>query len=320
MMNYRYASGWARANPVGQAISKLTPWYRVMCRAGDFWPGIKSAIPTGQYGGDLASICRTEAQAAWEGRSELVVMWSGGIDSTLLAALLVECRPEGGLIRLCSDRATLEWDTHQGLQWLLSHGCTKLEIDPAELRAVVGRGGMVVAGYHADTLLSGDIVRYNDLYERIFDISVEDMFVEITKFPLTVVQKYLADIKPLLDLCPLEQTAANVAWWLDYTCAWDSDEMALKYAVDIDPPGVGYFNFYGSDAFQLWAVQDATLKIGRTKETHKQVYLDLLSEVMGFAPEMPVTTEPSREYYQNEAITRQLLAIKEDWTLVESGT
>lgn len=318
-MDYRYALGWSRTHPVGQAVAALTPWTRAMCRAGDFWKGLKSPIPQGEYGGNFPSICRSEITKLWAGRKEIVVLWSGGIDSTLVAALLVESRPKGAVIRLCSDTATLSNEEHQGLGWLVENGCMKMPLDVNQLRSVTERGGMVVSGYHADTLLSGDMVRYWDLYETIWDMSLEDLFLKVSGLPIQAVKKHMEDIQPLLDLCPLEQTAANVAWWLDYTCAWDDDEMALKYIMDLEAPGEGYINFFASEALQLWAVQDASLKIGRTKGTHKKVYMELLNEIMGFSVEMPINTEPTSDYFIYPISKGLLLAIREDWSIIESG-
>src|SRR5690606_14625466 len=154
------------------------------------------------------------------------------------------------------------------------------EATTGTLRAVVAQGGMLVAGYHADTLLCGDIIRYHDLYADIWHLSVEEMFVRVTGLPVPAVQRALLDLEPLLVLMPVPRTAANVAWWLDFTCAWNSDEMALKYLFDLNPPGQGYLNFFGAPAFQLWSMQDVAQKVGRTAETHKQVYLNLVEEIV----------------------------------------
>lgn len=317
-MNYRYALGWSRTHPVGRAIAALTPWTRTMCRAGDFWNGVKSVIPQGQTGGNFADICRSEITKLWDKHKELVVLWSGGMDSTLLAALLVESRPKDGIIKLCSESQTLSKE-HQGLDWLLEKGCVPMPLDANQLRAVTERGGMVVSGYHADTLLSGDLIRYWDLYETIWDMSVEELFLKVSGLPIQAVRKHVEDIQPLLDLCPLEKTAANIAWWLDFVCAWDDDEMALKFIMDLEAPGEGYVNFFAAEPFQLWAIQDANAKIGKTKETHKQVYYELLKEILGFEIPVPINTEPPNDFYVYPISNSKLIAILEDWTVIESG-
>lgn len=312
----RYARGWAHGTAFGRALFELTPWHKVLCRAGDFWPGIKSPMPAGPYGGDLASLCRAEAQALWNQYDELLVAWSGGIDSTLLACLLAECQPAGTVLNLCSEATTLGWVNHHGLQWLLDKGCQTVPLTKANLEAVVARGGMVVTGYHADTLLSGDMVRYNDLYERIWSMDLVELFMAVSKLPEAAVKHHLKVLQPLLDLCPLPQTAANVAWWLDYTCAWDSDEMMFKYHQDIAPPGVGYVNFYGAESLQRWAVQDAEQKLGKTKATHKQAYLAILADILGFMPDLPHATEFDDSYGAIMDMGKVLI-IHEDWSVTE---
>lgn len=275
-------------------------------------------MPVGEPGGDFAAICRTEAQKLWAKYSEIAVMWSGGMDSSLLACLLVESKPANGKLLISSERETLAWDDHDIMKWLLAAGCEKLEASSASLRAVVDRGGMVVAGYHADTLLCGDIMRYYDLYSTIWDMSVEEMLIAIQgRIHKSSVQAYMTDLQPLIDLMPLPKTAANVAYWLDFTCAWNSDEMALKFIFDLEPPGVGYVNFFGANDFQLWSLQDVEAKVGKNKETHKQVYHQLLSEIVGFGPVIPLNTEPG-ELYGASMDMGKVLAITEDWKVIES--
>ena len=312
----RYARVWAQGTAFGKALYELTPWHRVVCRAGDFWPGLKSALPTGPFGGDLATIARAEAQALWQRYDELLVMWSGGIDSTLLAALLVECKPPGASLTLCSEAKTLGWVDHPVLPWLLEQGCQTQLLSQTVLEAVVQRGGMVITGYHADGLLSGDIVRYSDLYEQVWSMDLVEMFMAVSKHPEALVKHHLKALQPLFDLCPLAPTPVNLAWWLDFTCAWDSDSMMFQYHQGIAPHGVGYINFFGSTAFQNWAVQDAAQKIGPTRATHKQVYLNLLAEILGFMPVLPHATEYDEDFGRIMDMGK-VLYIREDWSVVE---
>ncbi|SUE95813.1 Uncharacterised protein [Ectopseudomonas mendocina] len=245
-------------------------------------------------------------------------MWSGGMDSSLLACLLLEAKPAHGKLLISSEPITLSWNDHDILKWLVGAGCEKLEATSASLRDVVDRGGMVVAGYHADTLLCGDIMRYYNLYSDIWSMSVEDMMVRVASdIHEASVQSFMSDLQPLIDLMPLPKTAANVAYWLDFTCAWDSDEMTLKFAFDLEPPGVGYVNFFGARDFQLWSLQDVEAKVGKNKETHKRVYYELLSEIVGFQPTIPLNTEPG-ELYGTSMDMGRVLAITEDWKVIES--
>lgn len=315
-MNYRYALGWVNSTPLGRAIYHLTPWSRVTCRAGGLWPGITNPIPSGTPGGDFLSICRQEAQALWQQYNELAVMWSGGMDSSLLACVLAECKPAEATLLISSEGTTLAQESDV-LNWLSSKGCPKMLMTPHTLRAVTERGGMVVTGYHADSLLCGDIIRYWNLYESIWTMTVEEMLGIVSELHPAAVTALLQDLEPLLELMPLERTAANVAWWLDFTCAWDSDEMATKFVFNLNPPGSGYINFYGADAFQLWAMQDVAVKVGNTKATHKQLYKAAITEVLGFIPVIPINTEPGEEYGESMDMNK-VLVIKEDWTVIKA--
>ena len=302
-MSYRYLRAWRDSGPVARAITRLCPWSRPTCRVGGFWSGIYEPIPEGEVGGDLAALCRAEAAA---------------LDSSLLACLLAESRPSNATLVLIAEAATLANDAYDLRDWLLAHGCTTQVLSSQALRDVTVRGGMVVTGYHADTLLSGDIVRYNDLYESIWNMTEQELFERITRLPASVVRGLLVDLEPLLAMMPLPRTAATVAWWLDFTVAWASDDMTLKYSFDLAPPGQGYVNFFGAPSLQLWSMQDAGNKIGPTKVGHKHLYLGLISEIVGFAPTIPHSTEPGDGFGKNMDMSR-VLAIREDWSVVESA-
>ncbi|WP_347506208.1 hypothetical protein [Pseudomonas anguilliseptica] len=316
-MRLRYAKGWVNGNPVAQAVYQLSPWYLFTCRAGDIWPGIKEPIPQGTPGaGDFAAICRKEAAALWAEFSSLTVMWSGGIDSNLLACLLVESCPAGASLTLSGPADRLAATDDQALNWLRDHGCATVVTDTEVLHQVVADGGMVVTGVHADTLLCGDLIRYNDLYAAIWDMSVEEMFVRCSGLAPGAVRGYLERLEPLLALMPLARTAANVAWWLDFTCAWDSDAMMAWRVFGLAPGGVGYRDFFAAPAFQLWSMQDVALKVGKTADTHKQLYTNLIAEIVGFMPNLPLRTEIDEEV-KMERVWGEVIGIREDWSLIQ---
>lgn len=314
-MSYRYALGWIKNNPVMYALSQLCPWKRLTCRVDGIWPGIKTPIPTGTPGGDLHQICINEAKNLWNRYTDIGVLWSGGMDSSLVMVSLESTRPSGSKLTVIAQEPTLT-EQHDILDWLLENGASTEVLNAADLRARVDRGGMVVSGIHADTLLCGDIIRYNDLYQDIWDMSVRDMFIRITGLPESAIDQHLAAIEPVLAAMPVERTAANVAWWLDYVCAWETDKMCLKFMFDLKPHGEGYINFFGSDAFQLWSMQDVSVKVGHTKVTHKQLYKQIVINIIGKEPKIPINTEPGDDFGVSMDMN-QIIAIREDWSVIK---
>src|SRR5690606_41495221 len=117
-MRYRYASGWVRSNPLARSLAMLCPWRRLTCRVGGFWPGLSDPVPEGPVGGDFCAIARAEAHSFWQRYDELAVMWSGGIDSSLLACLLAEARPATGRLLPARETHTFDWPEHKVLAWL----------------------------------------------------------------------------------------------------------------------------------------------------------------------------------------------------------
>lgn len=204
------------------------------------------------------------------------------------------------------------------LKCLREMGCSVVPLSREGMLSAVQGGGMLVTGWHADVLLAGDIIRYNDLYESIWHMSVEDVFLKVTGFSAGLVRRYLSDIEPLLAEMPLPRTTVNVIWWLDFTCAWMLGEIAIMKTFNIGRPGVAYVNFFGAESLQRWSIQDAAVKIGKTRETHKKVYRDLIAEIIGHLPDIPLKNYPGPDYYRGALDMSKLIAIKEDYSMVFS--
>lgn len=311
-MNYRYSYNWATSNGISRAVAKLGMWGFTPPRG--IWPGVSEPIPVPDTQGLFADIARAVAAEMWAQYPHIAVVWSGGVDSSLVAVALMESKPAGSVLSVVSEPATFA-SSGNVWPWLADRGCQQLWLSRQTLRDVVDQGGMVTTGYHADTLLCGDIIRYHNLYSSIWNMTVEEMFIHMDQLHPEDVLTQLKMIEPLLQQMPLERTAANVAFWLDYTCAWHGDEMALMKLFDVDAPGVGYVNFFAHPTLQAWSLRDVAEKVGKTHETHKSIYKALLSEIMGTAPIIQLNTEPG-EGYLSTPEDRQIQAVRADWTPV----
>ena len=283
MNNLRYGKGWGYLNPLASAVIAISPWSIITCRVGNFWPGIKSETPITPTTKPLADICQSEAAALWAKYKKVLVLWSGGVDSSLVATLMAKSRPADGQLMLGSSQGSSPDFDNDLIAWYFDQGVSFCQADPARLKEFVDAGWHVVTGVHADTLLSGDIVRYGQLYSDIHRMDIRDLISKMVRTEDDKkVEELYVQLKPLIDLMPLQHNAANFAWWLDYTCAWDIDSLATWCLFGVHPNN--YTDFFGSLDFQQWAIKDASEKIGSTEGTHKKIYHDLLTSLLPFAP------------------------------------
>lgn len=314
-IKYRWTSGWSLSDPLGVALRVLTHYPLAVPRVGNLFLGVTPPIPAGPYGGNFDAIARARAADLWSRFDTLFVLWSGGIDSTLVAALLAATRGDKRLI--ISDSGRLETNTGpEVFQWLLDQGCEFIEATTASMRQVVDQGGMVVSGHHADSLLLGE---YAVLGNDLFHIEMQEAVMRHTGLTQAWAQKQIDACQELFDYLELEHTVPNLCWWLDFTSCWAQDEMSLHLSHGLEAPGVGYETFFGTDDFQRWAMQPVEDKIGRGNKAFKYRYLSLLEEAMGFKPTM-VPRNSDHLADGDQIPLGSFLAIREDWSLVLSGS
>lgn len=313
MSNLRYGKGWCYLNPLAASVIAISPWHIITCRVGGFWPGVTSEAPLTSTTKSFAEICQSEAVALWAKHKKVLVLWSGGVDSSLVATFMAKTRPADGQLMLGSSHGSSPDFDNNLMAWYFEQDISFCQADPARLNEFVAAGWHVVTGVHADTLLSGDIVRYGHLYNDIHNIGIKDLISKMAKTEDDKkVDELYGHLKPLIDLMPLQQTAANFAWWLDYTCAWDMDSMATWQVFGVHPNN--YTDFFGAIDFQRWSIKDSYEKIGSTEATHKQIYHDLLASLLPFTPEI-VRTEMS---YKTKSmnIWEGVVGVTEDWQFV----
>lgn len=310
-MKYRYMRGWANSDPLGVSLRAMLKYLSVVPRVGNLFPGVTSHIPSGPYGGDLSAIAHARAVELWGRYDEILVLWSGGTDSTLAASLLAHYRGSKRLMISLSGRA----ETGTGpevYQWLVDQGCEFIDATPEAMRQVVDEGGMVVTGHHADSLLLGE---YADIGEGIWDMTLVEAVVAKTGFTSAWAEKLIADAQPFFDYLELEHTVPNLCWWMDFAACWDADEMSFYAMYHLKPPGQGYVTFYGSDEFQRWAMQPVEDKVGRGDKAFKYRFHEIIEAVMGFKPTL---VHRNNDLIETElhSLLGSALAIQEDWQVI----
>jgi hypothetical protein len=251
---------------------------------------------------------------------EIYVMFSGGVDSTLVAAYLCNLKsPNHKIILSISEQAEQDCDPDL-IDWFENH-CELSDISIDEMKAVVERGGMVVTGMHADSILIGEMLddaEDPNIYTDVWTMTPVELIAKFTGQSLQWAEIRLKMLKPLTDLMPVEMNAPNLAWWLDFSCLWDRDEMEFPIKLGLKQPGVGFISFFNTPDFEGWSQRDAKLKAGVGIDGYKYQYKELITNIVGFEPVWPGKTRFTALKEQTEArnYIGNIQLINENWEIV----
>lgn len=277
-MTVRYSRQWGRTE-LGRALIAVFGWPNVVPRVGGLFPGITTPIPGGSPVG-LPVAVESAARSFLARYDTLYLQWSGGVDSTLVAAALLHYRKKQRLILTTSDQSAR--DAPAGLlELLLERGVEAEPFDIDRMKAITQAGGMVVTGHHADSIMLGELADAKKLHDDIWHMTPLEMIQVNAECEVTKARILLRQLEPVIGLMPFERTAANIAWWLDFTCCWDPDEMQPYLQQGLTPGDIGYEAFFKSSLFQRWAMQDVRNKTGRTETTKKEQYVELVERFLG---------------------------------------
>jgi hypothetical protein len=302
------------------ALTQVTMNEFAIPRAGKLYSGISTPIaPPSSI--SLKQACFNRATEILAKYDEIYIMFSGGIDSTLLAAYLCSLAQPRHKITISHSAQVDEACDPKVVEWLKQFS-TFEELSIDAMKAVTARGGMVVTGTHADSILIGEILDDMDdpaIYTDIWDMTPHDLMVKFTGQSDLWVEVQLKKIRPLTDLMPVAMNAPNLAWWLDFSCLWDRDEMNFPIKLGLGSPGKGFVSFFNTRDFEGWAQQDASQKAGIGIDLYKYQYKELIIDIIKFEPVWPSKTKSAslQEYSADtKNILQNILLVNENWETV----
>lgn len=267
-------------------------------------------IPTSGHTPTLLEESLRHAREIHSKNASLYVPLSGGADSSLVAASLakVGARPVIGLSETGKETAE-----HVFIEWLQSQGCTIEICEQDSIKNAVSRGMHVVTGTHGDNLFLGDTVfAHEGLADDVWHMSPNDVLQVLSgrKGDLWGTYKHLFDEMPEY----MPRTAANVLWWTNFAGHWSCDCYYLTLDINIGAPGVTHTHFFGSDGFQLYMMQDAALRCGKSYDTIKEQSIATVSKLVGRELSIPSKTGGFGDIRPQKQTN--LFKITKDWTVI----
>lgn len=274
---------------------------------------------------EIANVRAAEILASAEARDcDIHVMWSGGIDSTLiLVTFLKIATPEQlrRLVVLLSEDSIAE-----APDFYARFICGRLRMQSAQLFPyLLGGRHLFVSGEHADQLFGSDLVgklmasagnaviheRYDRaLLARFFsenDATPEDVEICLDLFD------FLAGKAPI----PIE-TNFHFLWWLNFNLKWQSVFLrTLSYAARRNTGAISasyameqYLPFFVTEDFQQWSLNNPDKRIRKDWHSYKWVAKDIIYDFTG--------DEGYRRYKVKRGSLFFIILRKHSWNFIDS--
>lgn len=303
MVDLVFDSRWASGNPFGYSLSWVMGTNRVCPRVGGIPSSMKgSPIPAPDRASNLVDLVQRRADE-FRGKP-VAVLWSGGVDSTLVCALLAG----KNLHVICQEDTQRKSGSFTA--WLQAHGVRFHRQDRTAIE-FLSRHMPVLTGTHADSILLGELVDIGDFYDEVWTSSLAELVALNRQSSVEQAQSHLDVIQPLLDLCPIENpTTADLAWWLDFSCLWERDLWWMSYSAGLKRGKI--LNFFNTEYFQAWAQRPVSEKVGREKSNHKYLYLDMIASL---CPNVSLPVKGSNPAFPDIAADFSAIAIDAEFNV-----
>jgi hypothetical protein len=244
---------------------------------------------------DFEEICDTRArnlmnQAVAENK-KIVVMWSGGVDSTLiLISFLKTCTQQElkRIVVLLSKHSILE-NSNFYYEYVLKNFTLELvsKIDSY----LHDKTSLLVTGECCDQLFPGwQVLNFSSYYK---DISVFDPYTENNIIPYIQKRTELSEtdslklyglFDKLMGSCPLEITSLyHYFWWMHFTLKWQNVYTRMLMFVDnLDSINLeeNYTSFYIDPKFQQWSINSIDLNVNKLNTVNNLDYKSACKQII----------------------------------------
>lgn len=230
-------------------------------------------------------LARAEAR-----QSRLRVLWSGGIDSTLLLVSLLKNGSQGQrdtIVVMLTEESIAE-----NPRFYRDHVRGKLTVEPAnQFPYLLGGPDMFLGGEHNDQLFGSDaigalILRFGPsiIHQTYTRDTFFTFFNEMTGNP-QVTNFYLDLFERLKEAAPVPVNSCyEFLWWINFSLKWQCVSLRmLSYTAPRNAPkinlgyiGTNYLQFYNTEDFQLWSLTNRDKKIKDTWKTYKWPCKDII--------------------------------------------
>jgi len=292
-----YNSAWHAMYWIGKLLDNHSPINRL-----NFLNKIKvgySSIPTGieNFNKTFKEICFERAGQLWAQYKDITVFWSGGLDSTCLALVMLETKPvDGKLVLVGTPDSICEYENFYNQ---FKHIIKIVDKDKLfDLYYLTTTETTVITGEAGDQIFCGAIADEFENKDRNWKDVITTTLVNRLKNPLIKKEPawnvneqnhIIRSLDRIVSVCPIKiNRYIDFLWWLTFTTKMNY--VTHKFPTLIADHNLGipsqtrldtFLPFYLSDDFQLWSMANQQVKMPGGPETYKQPIKDLIIDLFG---------------------------------------
>jgi hypothetical protein len=252
---------------------------------------------------NLDELCQSRARnllnKAKENNKKLAIMYSGGIDSTLIMVSLLKIATpkelKENVVVLLSIESILE-----NKSFYKEHILKKCILESSyDFYNYLGhKNYIVISGESGDQLFGSavcqkvietkgkDYLFSYPTYEKIFNVFAHSVFEDkvLNNADKLIIDKIIAPLNVVIKSAPIEITTVyHYFWWLNFTLKWQSvyartlSYTSTRFQSTIKPEE-NYFTFFNTTEMQLWCMNNPDKLIKDTWESYKYIAKDIIND------------------------------------------
>jgi hypothetical protein len=215
---------------------------------------------------DFNDICDERARELLNTNRNIAVMYSGGIDSTLILSAFLKNTTKDKLNKitvLLSEHSIEENPNFYRSHVLPNFKC----VSSYNFSRYLGNDQyLLISGEHGDQLYGSAVTAhfvnlygYNALYSAYNDAVLIDFIRSRLPFQKKkYAERLYCELKKVVDAAPVQiETVYEFFWWLNFATKWqDVYVRILPYAQDLSKVKLqeNYTTFFSTDEFQIWSM------------------------------------------------------------------
>lgn len=181
------------------------------------------------------------------------VMWSGGIDSTLIVVSFLKLGAYDQLEVLLSYESILE-----NLDFYKNHLLGKVKMLPANrMKFLYTNDSILVGGEYNDQLLGSNLLPIFFKYYTSEDLFSSLNLDKISKTfqPNKNKNRWLDIYLEIIKHSPVDiKTNLDFHWYINFCCKWQGLYYRLASYFDMETDFENYLHFFQSEDFQIWSM------------------------------------------------------------------
>jgi hypothetical protein len=218
----------------------------------------------------------TIAKSAIDNNKKIRVLWSGGIDSTLILATFLK-QGHRDILEVGLSIESIAENYNFYKNHLLGQVAL---ISATDLRSLASKNYILVGGEYNDQLLGSNLL---PTFVKYFDVDKLHDDFDLDQLKKVFSSRYTKNVDLWIDIylsivskSPVQiKTNLDFHWWINFSCKWQGLYYRLASYFPKDYDLKNYCHFFQSEDFQRWSLLNHRQEF-RQWEDYKKVCKDLI--------------------------------------------